>query len=321
MRYVKLANLFVVLVLAIAAVVPVLAQQTDPPQYFPETGHEVRFPFISYFNRAGGLSQHGYPITDDFVDPKTGLLVQYFEKSRLEWHPGNPEPYKVQLGLLGDELGKREPPIPISQIPAANDPNCMHFFETGHNMCLIFKDYWLQHGALDRFGYPIGEYTIENDRVVQYYQRARMEWQPGKPAGQKVQLGPLGRLQFDISGLPDSLGWPNIIIARDDPGAVTSLEARGSVVDSVAVAGGTQSAFVYVTDQLGVAIGGAGVTLIVHYPDHDDDYTLPPTSSAGVTVTSFTVPKVEPGALVSMEFIITYAGVFAETRTSYMVWY
>jgi hypothetical protein len=30
--------------------------------------------------------------------------VQYFERARLEWHPTNVDPYKVQMGLLGREL-------------------------------------------------------------------------------------------------------------------------------------------------------------------------------------------------------------------------
>ncbi len=31
------------------------------------------------------------------------VLTQWFERARLEWHPTNPEPYKVLLGLLGNE--------------------------------------------------------------------------------------------------------------------------------------------------------------------------------------------------------------------------
>jgi len=293
--------------------------QTAPAQYFPETGHTVREPFITYFNETGGLSRHGYPITDDYVDPTTGYLMQYFEKSRIEWHPGNVDPYRIQLGLLGDDLGKRQAPIPISKIPAANDPNCVYFPETSHSMCLLFRDYWLQNGGLDQFGYPITEFTSEDGFTVQYFQRARMEYHPEKAAGQKVVLAALGSIYYKAAGLdPSRLAPP---LGGDSLGTITSLRPRASVIKPVTTASGDQTAFVFVTDQLGRPIGGAGVTLVVHYPSGDQPFTLPPTSAKGTSFTTFIVPRIAAGTIVSMEFIVTYSGIFSQTRTSYMVWY
>ena len=77
----------------------------------------------------------------------------------------------------------------------------------------------------------------------------------------------------------------------------------------------------FVTDQLGRPIGGAGVTLVVHYPSGDQPFTLPPTSAKGTSFTTFIVPRIAAGTIVSMEFIVTYSGIFSQTRTSYMVWY
>jgi hypothetical protein len=37
------------------------------------------------------------------VDPETGLKTQYFERAVFEYHPDNPDPYKVLLRLLGAE--------------------------------------------------------------------------------------------------------------------------------------------------------------------------------------------------------------------------
>src|SRR5690242_10082773 len=127
-RYVSLFTLLGALLMSLSFVLPTKpAQQTYPPQYYPETNHTVRAPFVDYFMRGGGPAQYGFPLTDDYVDPITGMLIQYFEKARLEWHPGNPDPYKVELGLLADEMGKRQPPIPISAMPAPNDPNCTNY--------------------------------------------------------------------------------------------------------------------------------------------------------------------------------------------------
>ncbi|MDW7982192.1 MAG: glycosyl hydrolase family 18 protein [Thermomicrobium sp.] len=84
--------------------------------YFPETGHTLCDPFLSYWQSHGlelgdrgisfreSLALFGYPISEPFRDPATGLMVQYFERARFEYHPNNPEPYRVLLGLLGTDL-------------------------------------------------------------------------------------------------------------------------------------------------------------------------------------------------------------------------
>ena len=74
-------------------------------QLFKETGHWIGGGFYQYWQSHGGLAQQGYPISDEFqeksdVDGKT-YIVQYFERSVIEWHPGNQDPYKVLLSLLG----------------------------------------------------------------------------------------------------------------------------------------------------------------------------------------------------------------------------
>jgi hypothetical protein len=74
-------------------------------QFFPETGHWLGGGFKQYWLDHGGLAQQGYPISDQFqerndLDGKT-YIVQYFERSVIEWHPANQDPYKVLLSLLG----------------------------------------------------------------------------------------------------------------------------------------------------------------------------------------------------------------------------
>ncbi len=81
--------------------------------YVAQTGHWLCNGFRDYWNSHGlefgdsgvsyreSLALFGYPISDEYVDPATGTTVQYFERARLEFHPDNPGPYKVELGLLG----------------------------------------------------------------------------------------------------------------------------------------------------------------------------------------------------------------------------
>lgn len=86
--------------------------------YFAETGHSLCEPFLSYF-RSRGLEfdgRRGYSLAENVAlfglplsEPQTetievrALTVQWFERARFEWHPDNPEPYRVLLGRLGAE--------------------------------------------------------------------------------------------------------------------------------------------------------------------------------------------------------------------------
>ncbi len=94
---------------------PLDASTDTDCDYFPETGHRLCASFRAYWRSHGlefgdpgvsfreSLALFGYPISEEFTDPASGLTVQYFERARFEYHPENPEPYRVLLGLLGIE--------------------------------------------------------------------------------------------------------------------------------------------------------------------------------------------------------------------------
>jgi len=76
-------------------------------QFFPETSHWVGGRFLQYWQQHGGLTQFGYPISDEFVeksdlDPGKSYTVQYFERAVFEYHPENPAgQFDVLLAQLG----------------------------------------------------------------------------------------------------------------------------------------------------------------------------------------------------------------------------
>lgn len=96
-------------------------QPANPPtqgrcQWFPATRHKVCDSFADYWQSHGldlgepgnsyreSLALFGLPISEPFTDPKSGLLVQYFERARFEYHPENKgTPYEVLLSLLGNQ--------------------------------------------------------------------------------------------------------------------------------------------------------------------------------------------------------------------------
>jgi hypothetical protein len=88
--------------------------------FFAETGHRLCAGFKTYWQSHGlefgdagisyreSLALFGYPLSEEFVDPASGLVVQYFERARFEYHPGNAEPYKILLTRLGaDDIAAR----------------------------------------------------------------------------------------------------------------------------------------------------------------------------------------------------------------------
>lgn len=83
---------------------PVMAANDQYTTFFPQTGHRLAFGFRDYWNAHGGLPIFGYPISEEYRDPASGLIVQYFERQRLEYHPENPPPWDVLGGRLGAEV-------------------------------------------------------------------------------------------------------------------------------------------------------------------------------------------------------------------------
>lgn len=300
--------------------VPATYAQIPPPAPtpFPNTGHAVDPIFAAYFEARGGVEAFGYPITYAYVE--NGLWVQYFQNVRMEHHPYNPEPYKIQLGLLGEELGKRQPPIPVNQIPSPTDPSCLYFPQFGHAVCHSFLKYYNEHGQLDRFGYPISSMYLEKDRLVQWFQRARLEFYPGRPEGQRVSVAPLGRIYRDEKKLDRTYEKPKV--GSNSPTfAVVQLRARATVADSVIKRGATQTVYVTVTDQLNTPVQGALATAIIHYPAGAQSLPLPPTDSRGATSLSFNAGRFTPGTVIAVEIQVSHQGLTTRTPTSYLIWF
>jgi hypothetical protein len=146
--------------------------------------------FVRLWQARGGLAIFGLPLTEAIVLP-SGVVVQYFERARLEYHPELAgTQYEILLGRLAVELGYATPPVAA---PTATVDLRWYFPATGHLLARDFRSYWQARGGLLLFGYPIGEAVMEEGRLVQYFERARLELHPdlaGTPYA--VQLGHLG---------------------------------------------------------------------------------------------------------------------------------
>ncbi len=169
-------------------------------QFFAPTNQTACNQFLDFWNKYGGLSIFGYPISGELKE--NGLTVQYFERAKLEFHPEWAGTDWAVVGeLMGRSVTQGRQNDPAFQ-PIANgqsDANCNFYQETGHRLCAGFRTYWQDHGGLWMFGFPISEEFQEKNPdtgqvyTVQYFERARFEYHPeyaGTPY--EVLLGRLG---------------------------------------------------------------------------------------------------------------------------------
>lgn len=79
--------------------------------YVPESGHTLGGAFRWHVERSGGVAIIGHPISEEFYEPEPDgppLLVQYFERARLSYHPGaDGAEGEVRAAPLGAWLAER----------------------------------------------------------------------------------------------------------------------------------------------------------------------------------------------------------------------
>ena len=166
-----------------------------------ETGQCVRGRFLDYWNSHGGLAINGYPLSPEFnevLEDGKPYVVQYFERTRLEYHPENAAAQEVLLGQFGRRIHPADP-------PAMPDPAQTWFPQTGHNVPSDFFAYWSSNGGLAQFGLPLSEafqQRLEDGKTyrVQYFERARFEYHPEAQGPYMIQLGQFGRAMLEQAG-------------------------------------------------------------------------------------------------------------------------
>lgn len=170
---------------------------TASHRFFPETGHNLSNAFKAYFDANGGMTRFGLPLTEEFTERNAAddkmYTIQYFERARFEY---NSTTAKVQLGQLGTEVHTARGKIgfaPLDPPPANLPPDKQFFPETRHIVAGGFKQYWEQRGGVAQFGFPISGEVTDSGKTVQFFQRARLEFNPsGITVEERVQIGLLG---------------------------------------------------------------------------------------------------------------------------------
>lgn len=186
--------------------VPAVRTPADPAppgpagaRYVPQTGHNLSGPFLAFWQRYGGLSVFGYPLTEPFTE--NGQQVQYTERFALALAHG-----AVVTLPLGRTLtaGRRFAPVK----PFRSTNTRLYFPSTGHSLSGRFLTFWRAHSGSTLLGAPISEVIVEGNGdgsgrryPLQWFERGRLEYHP-ELAGTRyaVELGLLGRQELRARG-------------------------------------------------------------------------------------------------------------------------
>ena len=300
-----------------------LAQDGGITEEFFETGLGtglwVRGEFYAYFRTHCGLEVFGYPLPEEFVDQ--GLRVQYFQKARMEWHPENPNPYKVQLGLLAEELKYRQPPVPE---PTPRSRRKVYFPETGHTVSYAFLDFFNKNGGIDIFGYPITEMYFEDGQIVQYFQRLKLQWQPNN-ATNTVAVGNLGDAYFQMYSYRMLLQENPGQDSRPESMPITGLQAVVSLRYSVMSTQRNQIVTVLEYANAGRPLANAQIS--ISFVDKSTNTVLPgstqtlPTDKRGFVSASLPVNKGRSGTNIIVRAVVTYGSLTTTAQNVFLLWW
>jgi hypothetical protein len=294
---------------------PAAAQSTGQ-RYFPETGHWLSGDFLSFYESVSNPEfLYGYPITDAFLDPRSGLMSQYFQRAHLTLNPANSPGERVVRTPLGREIYEPGGAIEI----AANNPACQRFGGSEAMVCYSFLDFYLEHGGPGQFGNPISGMEFHQNRIMQYFEYARIEWHPDAGRGAQITLGNLGEVFFNLRGEDNRLKESS----RGNRIQQAVIDLRASVFPETAIVGAndSQTLFVTVRDQNLEPISQAQVTYVVRFPSGATISNLMmPTDANGVTQQDFPVNSSDLG-MVEVVVTISHANLIKVLRTSFRIWF
>lgn len=187
---------------------PIRVSGEKAPLFIEESGHYIKSWFRRAWDNLGGRGSLGLPLSDAFIRPEDGKVVQYFESAVLAYNddafsvPGfDFLPYDMRIMQVVRPLRldaaltanlTSPPPTHTAQ------PGARYFPETGYN---VQGEFWsLYENLLGpwRFGVATSAETTETIQgipyTVQYFEYGRIE---RDPYTQAVQPGQVGRQMWE----------------------------------------------------------------------------------------------------------------------------
>lgn len=189
-------------------------QNWSPPTtvYIPETGHSVDGVFLDAWRDWGGVESWGNPITSELTE--NGVVVQYYDYGRFEYHPEDPDGAVVQFG----DLGRQMQPFMIRRVagsgsaeaneaaltarawapmdPATVRPDSDSWVfvpESGHGVAGAFKTFWEATGSASYLGNPLTEQYKVDGVTFQVFERGKV----AQRAGEEPEIVPVGKMMVE----------------------------------------------------------------------------------------------------------------------------
>lgn len=321
----KLIRLITILFLLLGSFAPghasVFAQQDDTSQYFADTGHNVVGDFwVFYRNFPNAQFVIGSPITEQYVDAASGHLIQYFQRARIEYRAELPEGQRVVLSPLGEYVFARSGESP--SLDLFTSIGCRYYPDedttTGFSVCYAFLEFFDKYGGEAVFGHPKSPFVFYNGRIVQYFERARFEWYPEYPEGQRVVLSELGRIYFDM--VPEDSTRLQPVKPDNFPGRVLTLYARVFTWKAVTRLDDQQIIYVVVQDQTLAPVAGATAIVKIVWPNGGTQSVALDTNEHGIIALPIQVQQQPHGSLVTIEVEVRYDSKVSNSVTSFRVW-
>lgn len=308
-------SLMLLLLLALAGWSSAGAQSSDQ-QYFPQYGHWVRGEFLTLYRSAGDPARiFGEPITGVFPDRlRPGIQVQYFERARMDYDPTKPVGQRVSLANLGEYIYDDTQ----SGQPAdfSTSTNMCRVFSNGKSVCFAFLQFYNAYNGEKYFGMPLTGTEYLDGRLVQYFQRARMEWRSEMPTGQKVVLTELGVIDFDHRVADPSLRKAE----ASDNVMLIEPKVYAFIAHPLMANGQQQQIYVLVRDQYDNPLPGTQVMITLVYPDGHTERRRPAafTNADGVTQDAFNVAHVSPNQVIQIN---VEADISSDLKGSATTWF
>jgi hypothetical protein len=282
-------------------------------------GFIVQGEFLKFYRSARDpLLVFGYPISNEFINPATGLKTQSFLRARFDL-VNTPSGPIVQPAPLGKSLYR--PGFPEVNL-AANNSICRIFIETGKRVCYAFLNFYDENNGRVFFGNPISNLELHDNRYVQYFERVRMEWRPDSAAVVHVALSDFGAIDY----FDRDIYTPNVDslpLRLPSPDSITSLQVRAFVSQPLLQAWGEQTLYIIVQDQDLLPVQGANVSVRVYYSGRPDPQPLTPyiTSEHGISIQRFSIENLSPKEIVQVKIEASYQKLNASTSTWFRVWW
>lgn len=270
-----------------------VGRSTLPPEPTRASNYIAILPeFQEFYERNGGEKIFGRPLTEPYIEFDSGLLIQYFERMRLEYDADKGQVQIDQLGLWArpPEEDQVLAPMAAGQTLASNQENFQ-----------IVDDFLVFYEANDGnrlFGVPISHQLTEGDTRMQYFENARLEWHPDAPVDSRVQVGMLGQAHYRQVGIYENPGRSRPL----DSAGIRTADVSTAFRAPILYAGDQQTIYVRVVTPEGQRpVASVSVEIAVTYNNGLTDLiTMPLTNDLGYTQQTLALNDLDPGQTVKV---------------------